>query len=106
MTYDVYVERNDSGYRIRGSRVTLGSIVVAFRGGDLPETIVREAFPTLKLEQVYGAIAFYLSHRAEVDAYLDQERHEYERLREVRRQADPEMTRRFAEAREELRSRR
>jgi hypothetical protein len=37
-----------------------------FQDGQSPEAI-RSAFPTLTLEQVYGAITFYLGHRAEVD---------------------------------------
>jgi hypothetical protein len=29
-----------------------------------------ESYPALSLEQVHGALAFYLANRAEVDAYL------------------------------------
>lgn len=35
----------------------------------LPESIM-QSFPLLSLEQVYGAIAFYLANRAEIDVYL------------------------------------
>lgn len=38
----------------------------AFRQACTSEAI-RSAYPTLTLEQVYGAITFYLGHRAEVD---------------------------------------
>lgn len=34
--------------------------------------IAAECFPVLSLEQVYGAITYYLGHRGEVDAYLQQ----------------------------------
>ena len=37
--------------------------------GQSPESIV-QSFPLLTLEQVYGAIAFYLANRADIDAYL------------------------------------
>ena len=37
--------------------------------GESPEGIA-ESFPALDLEQVYGAIAFYLGHRDTIDAYL------------------------------------
>jgi uncharacterized protein (DUF433 family) len=104
MTEDLYVELRDGEYRIRGSRVSLASLVAAFRSGDSPETIAREAFPTLKLEQVYGAIAFYLSHRADLDTYLELEAKEFERRRDAQRQADPETTRRFADARQQPRT--
>ena len=64
-----YVERKGDGYRIRGSRVSLESIILPFREGLSPETLVDE-FPTLSLEQIYGAITFYLGHRAEIESYL------------------------------------
>ena len=67
-----YVEQRDQGYWISGSRVSLESIVFSFLDGLSPETIVVESFPTLSLEQVYGAIAYYLRHRSEIDAYLRQ----------------------------------
>jgi hypothetical protein len=35
-------------------------------GGQSPEAI-RSDFPTLSLEQVYGAITLYLGHKGEVD---------------------------------------
>jgi uncharacterized protein (DUF433 family) len=64
-----YVEKTNGGYAIASSRVSLESIVIPFLDGASPETLVDE-FPTLSLEQVYGAITFYLAYRAEVDAYL------------------------------------
>lgn len=64
-----YIEKADGAYRIVGSRVTLESVIWLFLDGASPETIVDE-FPTLSLEQVYGAITFYLANRSEIDAYL------------------------------------
>jgi len=61
-----FVERRDASFYIVGSRVPLASIVREFQDGQSPEAI-RSAFPTLTLEQVYGAITFYLGHRSEVD---------------------------------------
>ena len=53
----------------------------AFRVGWSPETIAGECFPKLTLEQVYGAIAYSLAHRADIDAYLErvEATHEEER---------------------------
>ena len=69
-TKKAYVEKTpDGGWRIAGSRVSLASIVHAYWEGRLPESIVVD-FPSLSLEQVHGAIAFYLGHREEVDKYL------------------------------------
>lgn len=63
------LKKNDDVYRIVGSRVSLDSIVYAFQRGASPESIQR-SFPTLTLEAVYGAIAYYLANQDEVDAYL------------------------------------
>jgi uncharacterized protein (DUF433 family) len=64
-----YIEQRDGGFYIRGTRVPLDSIVNEFRDGVSAESI-RQAFPTLTLEQVYGAIAFYLGHQAQVDTSI------------------------------------
>ena len=65
----MYTERRDGGYCIAGTRVSLDSLVYAFHQGESPETI-QQQFPSLSLEQVYGAIAFYLGHQVEVDANI------------------------------------
>ena len=62
-----YIEQREGNYFIRGSRVSLDSIVYGFLDGESPETIL-DNFPALSLERVYGAIAFYLGHQAEIDA--------------------------------------
>ena len=64
-----YVEEREGGLYVIGSRVSLESVVCLFKDGASPETIVDE-FPTLSLEQVYGAITFYLAYQTKVDAYL------------------------------------
>ena len=64
-----YIERRDGGFYIKETRVPLDSIVHEFRNGASPESI-RQAFSTLTLEQVYGAITFYLGHQDEVDASI------------------------------------
>jgi len=61
-----FVEQRDEGFYLVGSRVPLACVVREFHTGQSPEAI-RWAFPTLSLEQVYGAITFYLGHTDEVD---------------------------------------
>ncbi len=75
-----YIEHHDGMYRIAGSRVSLDSIVYAYLRGQTPESIA-QSFPTLSLEQVFGALAFYLAHQAVVDTYLEAQSAEYEALR-------------------------
>ncbi len=83
-----YVEQRDGGYWLNGARVSLESLVCAFWRGQTPESIA-QSFPTLSLEQVYGAIAFYLAHRDEIDAYLFRRRSDYDAARAKSRAEDP-----------------
>ena len=62
----------EGGWRVTGSRVSLDSVVHAYWEGRIPEAIASD-FPSLSLEQIHGAIAFYLRNRAEIDAYLTQQ---------------------------------
>jgi hypothetical protein len=55
------------------------------------------------LEEVYGAIAFYLGHQAEIDAYLEEGEREFETLRQLARQSNPLLYRKLEEARQQLR---
>ena len=93
-----YVEKRDGGYWISNTRVSLDSIVYAFLSGQSPESIA-QSFPTTTLEQVYGAVAFYLSNRADIDAYLAQGRAEYDTVRQTARDADPMFYVKLADAR-------
>ncbi|NEO92857.1 MAG: DUF433 domain-containing protein [Moorea sp. SIO3G5] len=71
-----YIEYRDNGYWIAGTRISLDSVVYTFRNGLSPESIV-QSFPLLSLEQVYGAIAFYLANREQIDTYLALEEEEF-----------------------------
>lgn len=66
--------------RIRGTRVSLDSVVHGFRQGATPEEICQD-FPSLSLAQVYSVIGFYLAQRRAVDAYLKQQDAADRRLR-------------------------
>lgn len=58
--------------RVGETHVMLDSIVAAFQLGYSAETI-RQQYPSLSLEEVYGAITYYLSHADEVQAYLNRQ---------------------------------
>jgi uncharacterized protein (DUF433 family) len=60
---------DDGTIRITGSRVTLDSLDHAFQHGATEEQI-QDSFPSLTLREIYGAIAYYLEHQEQVDAYL------------------------------------
>jgi uncharacterized protein (DUF433 family) len=93
-----YVDQRDGGYWVAGTRVSLDSIVYAFLDGQTAESIA-QSFPVLTLEQVYGAIAFYLANRSEIDSYLAQVRVGFEALRQAARDADPMFYQKLADAR-------
>ena len=76
-----YVQQKDGGYWITGAGVSLDSIVYCFREGLSPETIVHDCFPALTLEQVYGAITYYLAHQAEIGECLKKSEEESESFR-------------------------
>ena len=67
----------------------LDALVAGFEQGHAPETI-QQQFPALNLEEVYGAITYYLSHRDDVQAYLQRQEALWKALRaEVEKQARP-----------------
>jgi len=77
-----YVDRTSEGvWRVAGSRVSLASVVHDYWEGLSPESI-QEDFPSLTLEQIHGAIAFYLRNRVEVDRALAEQEHSWEGLRQ------------------------
>src|SRR5216683_649280 len=96
-----YIEQRDDNYFVRGSRVSLDSVVYGFLNGESPETI-RDNFPTLSLEQVYGTIAFYLAHQAEIDTYLKAGKESYEEARRSQRHISSELRARIEQVREHL----
>ncbi len=100
-----YVEKRDGGYYVIGSRVSLDSIVFAFRDGASPEGIM-QSFPSLNLEQIYGTIAFYLGNRKEVEGYLDQTNELWESARKSQPPLSAELQKRLARARQEMLARR
>ena len=93
-----YVERIGDLYRIAGTRVSLDSVMYCFWNGESPESIV-QSFPTLMLEKVFGAIAYYLDHQEQIDDYIKQGESEYESRREAARALDPIFYQKMAERR-------
>ena len=98
-----YVESRDGGYYVIGSRVSLESVIGLFLNGASPETIVDE-FPTLSLEQVYGAITFYLADRSKIDAYLTESERLWDEARKNQSPVPPALRNRLERARREVTS--
>ena len=83
-----YVEYRNDTYWVEKTRISLDSIVYAFQQGLSPESIL-QSFPLLTLEQVYGAVAFYLANRAAIDDYLAAEVEAFERMTQPLQEGDP-----------------
>ncbi len=99
-----YVEKTpQGGWRITGSRVSLDSIVSAYWQGRTPEAIAVD-FPSLSLEQIHGAIAYYLGHRQEIDDYLASQGTKWEAFRNESETLHAEMIKRLRATAEKSRS--
>jgi len=88
LTSKSYVECRNDAYWVEGTRVSLDSIVYVFQIGLSPESIV-QSFPLLTLEQVYGAIAFYLANRTEIDRYLAEAEKAFDAMPQPLQTTDP-----------------
>jgi uncharacterized protein (DUF433 family) len=71
----------DGAIRVVGTRLTLDTIVTAYRDGAPPEEIAKR-FPGLSLPDAYTVIGYYLRHPREVEAYLDERRRAAEAIRQ------------------------
>jgi Protein of unknown function (DUF433) len=71
--------------------VMLDSVVAAWEAGHSPETI-RAQYPSLSLEEVYGAITWCLSHSEELAEYIKRQDAVWEKERE-RAEARPDALR-------------
>lgn len=89
----------EGGWRLSGSRVSLDSIVHAYWEGLSPEATVEE-FPSLSLEQVHGALAFYLRHQEEIDRYLAAQDARWEQLRKESEAANRPLLQRIRASRQ------
>src|SRR5258708_21821645 len=93
-----HIEQREGVYYVPGTRISLDSIVYAFWEGCSPETI-REDFEGLTFAHVYGAIAFYLDHQANVEAYLSQRKQHWAELERQGTPPSPDLLARLEPAR-------
>ena len=99
-----YVEERDGSFYLIGSRVPLAHLVHLFQQGDSPEAI-RSQYDTLTLEQVYGAITFYLENKVAAEKDMaEREREEREFVNPY--PPPPELIAKLQRAREQMLARR
>ena len=93
-----YVKKVEGTYRVGDTRVSLDSLIYLFREGMSVESMV-ESYPTLTLEHVHGALAFYLANQREIDAYLAEGQHDAEAQHRQSRQTNAELIAKLQRAR-------
>ena len=70
VTENIPLQTDPAGVvRVGNTRVTLDTVISAFRDGATAEEIVQQ-YPSLNLADVYHVIGYYLRRTSEVDAYL------------------------------------
>lgn len=89
-TTEFLYNTTDAGImRVGSTRVSLDSVILAFKQGYSPEEIALD-FDSLTLGEVYSAINYYLQHKSEVDKYLTERATQEEELRsEIEARFDP-----------------
>ena len=76
-----HIEERSGELYVKGTRVTLASVILEFRDGTAPETILQD-FPALvSLENVYGAITYALANQSTVEEYLKARAEKWEEFR-------------------------
>ena len=100
-TVSPYIEERDGGLYLAGTRVSLDSVVISFQEGDSPEEIV-QSFSTLRLSQVYGAIAYYLKNEETINEYIAEGERELQRSLPPLSEQAPELFARLEAARRSM----
>lgn len=100
-----YIEERNGGLYVAGTGVSLDSIVIRFQQGASPQKVV-QSFPTLKLSQVYGVIAYYLENETTINDYVAEGERELERTALPLSQTNPELFARMEAARRQINSKR
>ena len=77
-----YVEQDEQGiFRVGRLGVSLDSVTIAFQQGHTAESI-QQQYPALSLEEVYGAITFYLANRKHVHEHLARQEQRWDEVRQ------------------------
>jgi uncharacterized protein (DUF433 family) len=100
-----YIEHRQGSFYLIGSRMPLARVVYEFKNGETAETI-QSHFSTLSVEQVYGAITFYLGNKEEVERDLIERRCIEEEVMKSQPPLPPELKQKLERARVQMLARR
>jgi uncharacterized protein (DUF433 family) len=95
LTMTIPLHKDEDGvYRVAQTRVTLDSVIYAFKDGTSAEDVFVQ-YPSLDLSDIYLLIAYYLKHTEEIEAYLREREQVCDEIRCVNEQrAAPRLSRR------------
>jgi uncharacterized protein (DUF433 family) len=77
MELESYFDFSHGEIRIQGTRVYLDNVIYYYNEGMRPEDITRH-LPSLRLEQIYASITYYLANRKMVDEYMEEKERDFE----------------------------
>jgi len=86
MVLQIHIEKvplkviSDEVVYVGNTRVPLETVIFTFNEGNTPEEIVMQ-YPALHLADVYQVIGYYLQHRDEIDAYVDQAQQHHDQVK-------------------------
>ena len=100
-----YIEERNRCLYVAGTGVSLDSVVIRFQQRASPEKIA-QSFPTLKLAQVYGVIAYYLENEKLINDYVAEGEQELEQSATPLSQTNPDLFARLEAARRQIASKR
>jgi uncharacterized protein (DUF433 family) len=84
---------NPNGIRIKPTRVNLEDVVYAALEGQTPDRIV-QSLPSLTLEQVHAALAYYYRNQEQVEDYMIEQEAAYDAAKNQHEQKErPEIVR-------------
>ena len=82
VTMSIPIEADADGVmRVSRTRVTLDTLIAAFKEGATAEEITQQ-YPTVPLADVYSVIGYFLQHQPEVEAYLSLRQVQAEQVRQ------------------------
>ena len=100
-----YVQERAGVLYVGTTRVAVFSLIAAWRNEGYTAEELQLGFPSTSLSQVYGTIAYYLDHQAELDRAFAEENEHYWRQRSRDHEVDPVFYQRLDERRKHLHQR-
>jgi uncharacterized protein (DUF433 family) len=67
--------------RVQGSKIKVMNLVAEMRCNGLTAEQLHQGYPHLQLSHIYAALAYYLDHREQIDAQIEESSRSFDELR-------------------------